>query len=227
MFTSPAESEGLALDTLLAAPGSPAREAAASFGNQATISDETGPERENNPGMSHDGAAPLGVGAVDNHALFSRVASRLGLGDGRPAPLTRIGRFHVIRRLGEGGMGVVYQAYDPALDRPVAIKLLHPRLVRGRGLAVAEQRMRREARAMARVGHANVVTIHEVGTHDGQLYLVMEYVNGRTLTEWLSEETRGWRATLEMFLRAGDGLAAAHAVDFVHRDFKPDAPRGA
>ena len=132
----------------------------------------------------------------------------------------QIGRYILRERLGEGGMGVVYAAHDPTLDRKVALKLIHTvrRDDRERRL-----RMEREARAMARLSHPNVVTVHEVGEVDGRLFLVMEFVQGRDLHAWLRDhDPSNWRATLAVFLQAGHGLAAAHLAGLVHRDFKPE-----
>ncbi len=123
--------------------------------------------------------------------------------------------FRVERKLGEGGMGVVYLVYDIELERPVALKLQRKE---------SEQstlRMAREARAMARVSHPNVVPVHEVGQHRGQLFIAMEYIPGGTVRQWL-ETPRSWREIVELFVQAGRGLAAAHAIELVHRDFKPD-----
>ena len=133
----------------------------------------------------------------------------------------RIGRFEVLSRLGAGGMGVVYSAYDPELDRNVAIKLLRPDLVAGTAGSSGTSRLQREAQAMARLNHPNVATVHEVGTHDDQVFVAMEYVDGGTLREWLQRE-RDWRDVLAKYVDAGAGLAAAHAAGIVHRDFKPD-----
>ncbi|MCA9658022.1 MAG: serine/threonine protein kinase [Myxococcales bacterium] len=133
----------------------------------------------------------------------------------RHNPVT-IGRYRVLDRLGHGGMGVVYSAYDLELDRRVAIKLLlADRLTTG-----AERRLRREAQAMAKVAHANVVSVIEVGEHGGQTFVVMEYIRGRSLSEW-SAERRGWREVVDVFTQAGRGLAAAHRAGVIHRDFKP------
>ncbi len=166
-----------------------------------------------------DAGARMGACAVEQALMFRRAAARL-LGE-RPDPV-RFGRFTIERRLGAGAMGVVYLARDPELDRAVAIKHLHPRLERGGALETAQRRMRREARAMARLSHANVVNIHEVGVHDGRLFLAMEYVDGVTLSSWTAGGERRWREVLNMFLQAGDGLRAAHQAGLVHRDFKPD-----
>ena len=137
------------------------------------------------------------------------------------APLSRgrlVGRYVILEQLGSGGMGVVYRAYDPELDRAVALKLLH-RDDRG---PTGEARLLREAQAMARLSHPNVIVVHDVGTHEGQVFLAMEYVDGQTLKEWIVAEDHDWRAVLDVFGRAGEGLAAAHRAQFVHRDFKPD-----
>ena len=133
----------------------------------------------------------------------------------------RIGRFKVLKRLGAGGMGVVWSAYDPELDRNVAIKLLRPDLVGGTSGSSGTSRLQREAQAMARLNHPNVATVHEVGTHDEQVFVAMEYVDGGTLREWLQHD-RDWREVLAKYIDAGEGLAAAHAAGIVHRDFKPD-----
>jgi eukaryotic-like serine/threonine-protein kinase len=139
-----------------------------------------------------------------------------------PAPLpptlprgAALGRYIVIDRLGGGGMGVVYSAYDPELDRKLAVKLLKPE-------AAADQtRLLREARAMARLSHPNVIAVHDVGALDGRVFVAMELVDGVTLSDWLTETTRDWRDVVSLFVQAGRGLAAAHAVGLVHRDFKP------
>lgn len=130
----------------------------------------------------------------------------------RPA---RIGRFEIRGVLGAGGMGVVYTAYDPELARRVAVKVLRERQ------AEREDRAWREARALARLAHPNVVAIHEVGRHDGRLFLAMELVEGEACDIWLKSQVRSPAEVLEVFLQAGRGLAAAHRAGIVHRDFKP------
>ena len=134
---------------------------------------------------------------------------------------TQIGRYVVLEKLGAGGMGVVYGAYDPELDRKVALKLLLPR-AKGSVGTKEQQRLFREAQAMAQLNHPNVVAVHDVGEHDGRVFLAIEFVLGRTLTAWLAEGSRSWRDCLDVFLAAGDGLAAAHRAGLIHRDFKPD-----
>ncbi len=135
-------------------------------------------------------------------------------------PGAQVHRYLIHERLGAGGMGVVYAAYDPELDRKIALKFLHP------GPAAhadrRHTRLLREAQAMARLSHPNVAAVHDVGTYRGQVFLAMEFVAGSTLGQWLAAEERDWRAVRRLFVDAGHGLAAAHAAGVMHRDFKPD-----
>jgi eukaryotic-like serine/threonine-protein kinase len=128
----------------------------------------------------------------------------------------RLGRFEVRRVLGAGGMGVVYEAYDAELARRVAIKVMRPELP-----ASALARTRIEALALARLSHPNVVQLYEIGVHEGRTYLVTELVEGEGLRAWMASR-RSEGEVLGVFAQAGAGLAAAHAVGLVHRDFKPD-----
>jgi serine/threonine protein kinase/tetratricopeptide (TPR) repeat protein len=128
----------------------------------------------------------------------------------------------VLEPLGSGGMGLVCAAYDSELDRKVAIKLLRPQIATSGKIALAQARLLREAQAMARLAHPNVVTIHEVGTHGDQVFIAMEFLFGLTLKRWLRRTRRPWQEVLAVFLQAGRGLAAAHAAGLIHRDFKPD-----
>ena len=130
-------------------------------------------------------------------------------------PGAAIGRFIIERELGAGGMGVVYVARDPVLDRRVAVKLL-----RAGGGVTGETRLLREAQALARLTDPNVVTVYEAGIAGNAVYLAMELVDGTTLREW-SATPRSWREVVQVYIAAGRGLAAAHAAGMVHRDFKP------
>ena len=137
-------------------------------------------------------------------------------------PGGHIGRYVVLKEIGSGAMGVVLAAYDPDLERKVALKILRDRSREG---SAGPVRMRREAQAMARLSHPNVAQVYEVGEdHDGRLFLVMEFVEGHTLREW-QMTPRPWQEVLRVYGEAGRGLAAAHAAGLMHRDFKPDFAR--
>jgi eukaryotic-like serine/threonine-protein kinase len=155
----------------------------------------------------------------------TRRVDPLGLQDHRHAderalsPGQQVDRYVVLRELGRGGMAVVYAAFDPQLDRRIALKVM--RRVSDARAKEAAQRLHREAQALARLSHPNVIRVYDVGVFEGTVYLTMELVEGRTLRAWLDEETPPWRRALEVVLAAGDGLAAAHRVGLVHLDFKP------
>ncbi|MBL8972660.1 MAG: protein kinase, partial [Myxococcales bacterium] len=139
----------------------------------------------------------------------------------------RIGRYLVLRVQGAGAMGLVYLAYDPELDRKLAVKVLQAEAAPDLGLQ--KETLIREARALARVSHPNVITVHDVGVHEGQVFIAMELVPGVELGQWLAGRAQAdprapWRRWAELrgpLLAAGRGLAAAHAAGLVHRDFKP------
>jgi len=135
---------------------------------------------------------------------------------GSAAP-AKLGRYVLLGKTGDGGMGVVYAAYHPELHRKVALKVLHPRQQHDR----AHERLIAEARALAKLDHPNVVKVHDVITHDDQIVLVMEWVEGDTLATWERAKPRSWRDVLLVYLQAAHGLAAAHGVGVIHRDFKP------
>jgi serine/threonine protein kinase/tetratricopeptide (TPR) repeat protein len=160
-------------------------------------------------------AASSRRGGGDMHTMSSMPTRSLARGD-------LLGRYVVLERLGVGGMGEVFAAYDPQLDRKIAVKLLLPTSAGSHA-----SRLLREAQAMAKLRHPNVVTVHDVGTHDERVFVAMEFVEGGTLADWMLEGRDGrgtphaWRLVLERFDAAGRGLAAAHAAKLVHRDFKP------
>lgn len=123
--------------------------------------------------------------------------------------------------LGRGGMGVVFRARDPELGRFVALKVVRRRHLEG---PLGEQfglRLRREAQALARLHHDNVVGLYDLGTTDHAIFLAMELVEGLPLSSWLARTSPSWREVLEVYVQAGRGLSAAHAAGIVHRDFKP------
>ena len=143
---------------------------------------------------------------------------------GRTVVLARgssVDRYIVVDKLGAGGMGIVYSAYDPDLDRRVAIKIIKPVGVDSTRASEIRERTTREARGMAQLAHPNVVGIYDVGTFNDSMFLAMELVEGASLKAWLGSK-RSSAAIIEKFLDAGRGLAAAHARGLVHRDFKPE-----
>ena len=132
-----------------------------------------------------------------------------------------VGRYVVLGLVGRGGMGEVYAAYDPELDRKIALKLLNDGGAASESQARSRGRLLQEAKAIARLSHPNVVVVHDAGTFDDRVFIAMEFVEGQTLAAWLGGKPRAWAEILEVFLAAGRGLAAAHAAGIVHRDFKP------
>ncbi|MCH9687522.1 MAG: serine/threonine protein kinase, partial [Deltaproteobacteria bacterium] len=141
--------------------------------------------------------------------------------DGELPSGSAIGRYVVLYRLGRGGMGVVYAAYDPQLDRKVAVKLLRRTDSRPKSHE-SHGRMLREAQALARLSHPNVVAVHDAGLLDGQVFVAMDFVDGETLRRWLKSKPRHSREIVNAFVQAAEALTAAHAAEIVHRDFKPD-----
>lgn len=199
------------------------------------IAVQSGPESPHLPDSPDEGSAETLdlIGDVSSPELAEALTDEPG-----PAGLT-LGRYVLRAELGRGGFGRIYAAYDPQLMRNVAIKLLHHHALHEQ----AQRRLLREARAVARFTHPNVVVIHDVGTYapgdrpysidsidsiDGAresptqaVFLVMELIEGPTLQTWLAEQTRPWPTVLEVFQQAAEGLAAAHVKGIVHRDFKP------
>ncbi len=157
-------------------------------------------------------------------AAYARSELADGATTGGPAPAgapvvlpagTRLGRYTIIERVGAGGMGTVYAGYDPELDRKVALKV-----VTHAGADPA--RLLREARALARLSHPNIVVVHDVGEVQGAVYVAMEFLRGRTLRAWFAAGGHALGEVLAVMVAAGRGLAAAHRAGLVHRDFKPE-----
>ncbi|MEO1084252.1 MAG: serine/threonine-protein kinase, partial [Acidobacteriota bacterium] len=135
-----------------------------------------------------------------------------------PQPPQHIDRYQLRHKIGAGSMGEVYAAYDPELDRTIAIKILHPRL----NTRDSRRRLQREAQAMAKLSHPHVVTVHDVGTLGEDIFVAMEWIRDGDLSDRLRRRPGDWREVLELFLQAGRGLQAAHDAGLVHRDFKPE-----
>lgn len=150
---------------------------------------------------------------VDARRIQGSLRSRLF---GVKAEPIRIGRFRLGKILGTGGMGVVHEAHDEKLDRKVALKLLHDDREEDE-----QPRLLREAQALGKLSHPNVVQVYEVGTFEGRVWIAMEFLDGPSLGVWLAAEPRSWREVLDKYLEAGEGLAAAHREGLVHRDLKP------
>src|SRR5262249_26320702 len=170
-------------------------------------------DTERLPGLSGTGSGSGGstkeLAADEGEAKPGR---ELGPGD-------NVGRYQLGTLLGSGGMGQVFTAFDSELGRVVALKVIRPEM---RSQSSRERsRLLREAQALAKLQHPNVVPVHDVGMEGDELFIAMEAVAGPTLGAWLASERRSWRAIRDVFIQAGRGLAAAHEVGIVHRDFKP------
>ncbi|MEM9462745.1 MAG: serine/threonine-protein kinase [Myxococcota bacterium] len=134
-----------------------------------------------------------------------------------PAEPQQLGRYVVLGTLGKGGMGTVLEAFDRTLDRKVAVKVLHQELDKKHAA-----RLLREAQAMAKLSHPNVVQVYDADTLGGQTFVAMELVQGQTLKAWMKQDpSPDWRQCVKVFIQVGQGLAAAHAEGLIHRDFKP------
>lgn len=138
------------------------------------------------------------------------------------ASRSRLGRYVIRRQVGKGGMGAVYEAHDPRLDRTVAIKVLTLEHSESHGKAGPKARFLREARSMANLSHENVVTVYDVQELEGVCVIAMDFVDGCTLRDWVLGDKRSWQEIVDVFILAGRGLEAAHEAKIVHRDFKPE-----
>jgi len=165
-------------------------------------------------------AAPS-VDDVEARRARAAIESRLFNGPARPV---RVGRYQIQGRIGAGGMGVVYRAHDPELVRDVAVKLMNTDASSTKDPATARARLVREARAMARLAHPNVLHVYDVGTTDDGVFIAMELVEGKSLGSVCAADLSlsAWRQILRYYVDAGRGLAAAHAAGVIHRDFKPE-----
>lgn len=170
---------------------------------------------------------PAMPSAVDDAAVDDLLGTRLAFGDDAGAETVsrrmprRLGRYRVISTLGQGGMGVVYRAWDPGLRRDLAVKVIRTDRRRTKTTSRLSARLAREAQALARLSHPNVVPIYDVGIQSGAVFIAMAYVQGVTLRRWSASASRTAAAIVGVFVKAGRGLAAAHAAGIVHRDFKP------
>lgn len=182
------------------------------------MADPLDPDAAHDASSTHGdlGRAPTLERDLDAAGAMQRITSSLF---GIDLPRVCIGRFTVLERVGAGGMGIVYAAYDPELDRRVALKIIR---ARGEdGDAHNRSRLLREARVLARITDPNVVPVYDVGTHGDDVFVAMEFVEGTTLDAWVEARVPPWRERLRMLIAVGRGVAAAHAAGIVHRDLKP------
>jgi len=160
-------------------------------------------------------------------SLYELPLGDSGNGD-LPHPGGMVGRYRLLQLVGRGGMGEVYAAHDPELDRKIAIKIMRADTYPDE---IEAARMMREAQSIARLSHPNLVTVYDVGSASGRVFVAMELVEGDTIAAWLDRKRRPRAEILQVFIAAGRGLAAAHRAGIIHRDFKPQnvmvAPDGA
>jgi tetratricopeptide (TPR) repeat protein len=161
--------------------------------------------------------------AADNDTVVAKPGTRVPTAPWRELLVkgAHLGRYVVEEVIGEGGMGVVYAAFDPELHRRVALKLVQPEM-RNASTTEGRARLLREAQAIAQLSHPNVIHVYDVGTYEDQVFLALEFVDGEHLAKWTWRTKPPWREIVRVFIAAGRGLAAAHAAGLVHRDFKPD-----
>src|SRR5579863_3800495 len=134
------------------------------------------------------------------------------------APGVQIGQYRIEAKIGAGGMGMVFLALDTRLQRPVAIKVLSDDLAD----AAAHRRFQREAQAASSLNHPHILTVYDAGEFEGRQFLITEFIDGGTLTDWARAEKRTWQEVVKLLVGVADGLAAAHAAGILHRDIKPD-----
>jgi serine/threonine protein kinase len=162
--------------------------------------------------LSQQGAT--GVGATEVGATGTTAAADAAA---ELAPGTLLGHYRIDGVLGRGGIGTVYRATDTKLNRPVAIKFLTAAVAD----ADARRRFKQEAETASALNHPHIVTVYDVGEHDGRQYIVSELVDGGTLDDWAAAAKHSWRQSVELLTGVADALAAAHAAGVLHRDVKP------
>ncbi len=180
------------------------------------------PTRADTVAMMHSEDDPSAFAATRPAGEPARTATAGGGRPRRGSPPDTIGRHQIIGVLGAGGMGVVYEAYDAELDRRIALKVLPSSpSPSGAGTSLGNARLLREAQAMAQLSHPHVIPVFDAGVVDNGVFVAMELVRGCTLEEWLRAGPHPWQAVLGLLLQAGEGLAAAHEANLIHREFKP------
>jgi serine/threonine protein kinase len=153
--------------------------------------------------------------------LLDELGAVLSPATAQPTTGASIGRYQVLEPLGAGAMGVVYAAWDPQLRRKVALKLLRPDLALGVDIGAARARLLREARLLASLSHPNIVAVYDAGAHGDDVFMAVELVEGRPLSQWAADANASWQDVLEVYVQAARGLGAAHGAGLVHRDVKP------